>query len=427
MADNIQSKSRRKYKRNRRGKGEGSVRLRNGSWHLQYRDAEGKLKSTKLCDKDDVHFSATCDAVKKLADERIAEVLAAANRNGNGEKSDMRVVDFWKEIYLPWAKEINPKVNEPNLRPSTLAGYEQIWGQHLQDHFASVTLRQYRTPTATQFLTDLAKTQGRNTIAHIRSLMSGIFTRAVKRGYLDVNPVSNAGVDGKTARPKKTQHYSLKEALLILAALSDYIECQLVMALSFFWGLRPSEIRGLQWEDFSNESSDSCAVCKDGDWSIEVAHVHVRRDIDKMGNVTGLKTDESEQPLPLMVPIAMPLQLWREQCGNPTEGWLFQTKNGTPKDLRDMVRTIIRPTLIANALKWKGLYAGRRGAATMLLQLTGNALASQQLLRHKPGSGVTARHYLKAIPEALLAGTRLVEGAVEKALTESKMLSAATK
>jgi hypothetical protein len=53
----------------------------------------------------------------------------------------------------------------------------------------------------------------------------------------------------------------------------------------------------------------------------------------------------------------------------------------------------------------------------MLLQLTGNALASQQLLRHKPGSGVTARHYLKAVPEALLAGTKLVEDAVEKALT----------
>jgi hypothetical protein len=52
----------------------------------------------------------------------------------------------------------------------------------------------------------------------------------------------------------------------------------------------------------------------------------------------------------------------------------------------------------------------------MLLQLTGNALASQQLLRHKPGSGVTARHCLKAVPETLLAGTQLVKDAVEKAL-----------
>ncbi|PWT79013.1 MAG: hypothetical protein C5B59_00445, partial [Bacteroidetes bacterium] len=167
---------------------------------------------------------------------------------------------------------------------------------------------------------------------------------------------------------------------------------------------------------FSYGASDGCDVCKEGDWDIEVAHVHVRRGIDKAGNVTGLKTDESEQPLPLMVPIAMPLQLWREQCGNPSEGWVFQNKSGNAKDLRDMVRTVIRPAVLSSKNKWRGLYAGRRGAATMLLQLTGNALASQQLLRHKPGSAVTARYYLKAVPEALLEGTRLVEQEVEKAL-----------
>jgi len=33
---------------------------------------------------------------------------------------------------------------------------------------------------------------------------------------------------------------------------------------------------------------------------------------------------------------------------------------------------------------------------------------------------VTARHYLKAIPEALLAGARMVEDAVSKALSEPK-------
>jgi integrase len=205
--------------------------------------------------------------------------------------------------------------------------------------------------------------------------------------------------------------------LLILAALADYVECQLIMALSFFWGLRPSEIRGLRWEDFCDSSSENCSVCREDDWDIEVAHVHIARAIDKQGNVTGLKTDEAEQPLPLMIPIAMPLQIWREQCGNPSEGWVFENKNGNPVDLRDWVRTKIRPALRANKLKWKTLYSGRRTSATLLLQLSGNALASQQMLRHKPGSAVTARHYLKAIPEALLAGTKLVEDAVEKALS----------
>jgi integrase len=420
----IQPKSRKKYKRNRRPRGEGSVRLKNGAWHLEYKDAEGGRKSRWLCDKDNLHFSATCPAVRELAAQKLKELAPASNGNGNGQKPDMRIIDFWEGVYLPWAREINPKVGEPNLRPSTVAGYEQVWRQHLGEHFAFVTLRAYETPTATEFLTSLAKTQGRNTINHVRSLMSGIFSHAVAQGYVRLNPITGASVLGKTARPAKTGHYSLRESLSILAALADYVECQLVMSLSFFWGLRPSEIRGLRWEDFCDGSSENCPVCKEDDWDIEVAHVHIRRAIDKQGNETGLKTDEAEQPLPLMIPIAMPLQIWREQCGNPTEGWLFENKNGAPTDLRDWVRTKIRPALATNKLKWKGLYAGRRGAATMLLQLTGNALASQQLLRHKPGSAVTARHYLKAVPEALLAGTKLVEDAVEKALSEPKMLSA---
>ncbi len=414
LTNTMQAKHKRKYKKNRRSAGEGTVRIRSGAFHLQYRDNDGVLRSTKLCSKDDVHFSVTCEAVRRIADQRLAAILLVTHPEK--VQSDCRVSEFWSDIYLPWAAEINPKVGEPNLRPSTLEGYKQIWAQHLKNHFSDVRLRDYKTASATAFLTHLARSQGRNTIAHIRSLMSGIFTRAVKRGYIEINPVSNAGVDGKTARPKKTGHYSLKESLSILAALADYAECQLVMALSFFWGLRPSEIRGLKWEDFCEEPSDKCAVCISGDWEIDVAHVHVRRAIDKLGNITGLKTDESEQPLPLMIPVAMPLHIWKEQCDSPSSGWLFQTKNGTPANLRDWVRTKIRPALRANGLNWKGLYAGRRGAATMLLQLTGNALASQQLLRHKPGSGVTARHYLKALPDALLAGTKLVEEAVQKAL-----------
>ena len=419
--EELDAESTRKYKKGRRPRGEGSVVLKHNAWHLRPHKVviDGqKVTSVKLCNKDDLHYSAVCPAVRELAKQKVEE-LKRASSDGTEPKADMPVADFWNDVYLPWGNEVNPKVGEANLRPSTLNGYEQVWNQHLKNHFGSVTLSKYKTVTATEFLTTLAKTQGRNTIMHIRSLMSGIFTRAVKRGYLEANPVSNAGVDGKTAKPAKTGHYSLRESLSILAALADYTECHLVMALSFFWGLRPSEIRGLRWEDFCFEPSDDCSVCQDGDWEISCAHAHVRRGIDKKGNVNALKTDEAEAPLPLMVPIAIPLQVWREDCGNPIEGWLFQTKNGTPADLRDWVRTKIRPTLIVKGLKWKGLYAGRRGAATMLLQLTGNALASQQLLRHKPGSAVTAKHYLKAIPEALLAGAKLVEAAVEKALNEA--------
>jgi integrase len=269
-------------------------------------------------------------------------------------------------------------------------------------------------------LTELAKTQGRNTLNHIRSLASGIFSLAESTGYINVNPWSGAFSRLKTKAPAKTRHYTLKEVLAILTALDEHPECRLVMALAFFAGLRPGEIRGLRVEDFTSETSEKCPVCQEEQWDISVAHFHVRRNIDKAGNTKALKTPESEGPLPLMVPIALALHEHLIACGNPTSGWLFATKNNTPADLRDWVRMRIRPALKAHSIEWKTLYADRRGAATLLLQLSGNALASQQLLRHKPGSPVTARHYLKAIPEALLRGTQLVEQAVMDAMKENE-------
>jgi integrase len=349
--------------------------------------------------------------VKSLAAARLAELQPKTG----GAKPDIPIVEFWNEVYVPWAKEVNPRVNESNLRPSTLAGYEQIWGRHLRPAFGNRTLKSWTAVDGSDLLTNLAKNVGRNTLHHIRSLASGIFKHAVSTGYISSNPWRDSHHRGKTMAPSKTRHYTLKEVLAIIAALEDYPDCRLVMSLAFFAGLRPGEIRGLKIEDFVAEASDKCPVCIEEEWDISVSHFHVRRNVDKNSNVTGTKTPESEGPLPLMLPIALALQEW---IGDRTSGWLFPTKRDTPMDLRDMVRTKIRPTLRAKGIQFKTLYAGRRGAATLLLSLTGNALASQQLLRHRPGSSVTAKHYLKAIPEALLRATALVEAEVLKAMKE---------
>jgi hypothetical protein len=39
--------------------------------------------------------------------------------------------------------------------------------------------------------------------------------------------------------------------------------------------------------------------------------------------------------------------------------------------------------LAKKKLTWKGLYAGRLGAGTILVNLTGSLVAAQELLRHK--------------------------------------------
>jgi integrase len=306
-----------------------------------------------------------------LADEFMQTVNAGLGPN----IQDITVSDFWRETYQPFTVE--------NLRHSTVYGYRQVWSQHLEKHFGTTTLREYRTHMGSAFLTKLAKTLCRSTVQHIRSLASGIFSHAVNLGLIESNPWHDVKVLGRSKAPKDTAHYTLEEAENIISALVDHVDCQAIMALACFTGLRPGEIQGLRWSDIEE------------DW------VHIRRSIVR-GKEGELKTANSLASLPLIAPVKIPLALWRQKAGD--------NERVFPRDLKTLVKFIIAPTVRAKKLEWKGLYAGRRGAATVLTELTGDALAAKELLRHS-NIGVTQQKYVKKIPEALLRGMKLLEAA----------------
>src|SRR5947209_18801391 len=113
-----------------------------------------------------------------------------------------------------------------------------------------MTLQSYRTHVGSSFLLSLTKTQGRRTLNHIRSLASGIFTHAINEGRLESNPWHDVRILGKVKAPEGTAHYTIGEVEDIISALVEHVVAQLAVALSFFVGLRPSEIAGLNWEDF---------------------------------------------------------------------------------------------------------------------------------------------------------------------------------
>jgi integrase len=155
----------------------------------------------------------------------------------------------------------------------------------------------------------------------------------------------------------------------------------------------------LKWEDFD----DDC--------------VHIRR--AAVHGVEGTtKTPESVASLPLIDRVRLFLNLWNEKCGTPKEGWIFCNERGNPANLKDMVRRTIRPAVEAKGLEWKSIYAGRRGAGTAIIGLTGgNYAAAQELLRHKHMT-TTLQFYKKQTQEALSEGVKALEAALKpKALT----------
>jgi integrase len=405
---------------------DGSLYAVGNTCYLKYyiiADGRRVHKTIQLCKRSDVHdwwkkrgkwgFSSavrnlqreTMDKIR--ADVKAAEAAALAPAP-SATPGDMRIVDFWETRYLPHIEEILPLTEQPRKKPSTVRGFKQIWNQHLKAHFGTETLRDYEPYQGTDFLQSLTSTQGKATLKHIKALGSLIFKRAVIERRIKVNPWHDVEMPEDAIESEATKHYTLAEVEDIISALVDHVDCQLVMALACFLGLRPGEIAALRWEDFDADS------------------VHIRRSIVR-GIVGTPKTRESLASLPLLAQVRIPFTLWRRKCGNPTEGYVFESKNGTPVDLHNLIARVIKPHVegktkcipcdripTASGVAWKSLYAGRRGAATAIIEVNnGNLAMGQALLRHK-SQITTATFYKKPVtPETLRNGVKLLEAAAK--------------
>jgi integrase len=374
----------------------GRIYEASGKFYVQYRvvvNGKRVQRSHYLCAKDDRHRSKTDGSVTLLRDEHMLGVNAQqAEQSPN---RDMRVVDFWEKVYLPYCEEIVQLTGKPRKTPSTVRGYKQIWRQHLKSHFGNLTLQEYSPHMGTAFLDSLTGGQGKATLRHIKACATSLFNRAVNKQHVKVNPWHDVQMPDDAVESAPTLHYTVEEAEDIISALVERVDCQLIMSLACFLGLRPGEIAALRWEDFDEEN------------------VHIRRSVVR-GIVGTPKTKESIASLPLIDRVRIPLELWRQKSPD-TSGWVFPSVNNTPIDLHNLVARIIRPALDAKEIVWKGLYAGRRGAGTAIIALTnGNAAVGQALLRHKNMS-TTLTFYKKQIPAAdLRAGMKLLEAEVAK-------------
>jgi integrase len=344
-------------------------------WYVQYyatKDGSRKRVSHMLHARDKQHKTAKSEPLLDLRDAHMLEV----NKGSLTATTSMGVVEFWDSIYKPHV--------DKNKRASTASGYDRIWDQHLKDHFAGYSLGEYRTHFGTSLLNGLTATLGRRSLQHVRSLASGLFSHAVNLGYLAVNPWREVRITEKVREPEPTDHYSLAEAEAVMKALNGKLEAQVIFALAFFQGLRPSEISGLKWEDFA-----------DGWLSIQRAVVH--------GVVGDTKTAGSKARIPIIQPVAGLLAMWHEKSGKPDAGWVFRTRKGKPRDMNAYARG-----LKAKVAGWKGLYSARRGCATALVELTGDVLAAQGMLRHS-SMATLFEHYKRDTPEATVAGMKLLE------------------
>jgi integrase len=228
------------------------------------------------------------------------------------------ICDFVERIFLPWV--------EQHKRPSTAKGYRDIWEDHVKPLAGHLWLKDSRTYHVQGWLNQIgAGKLSRNTLKHIKSVISGIFTLAKQQDYFQgENPARETAVNPKAAEPEETYAYGLEEIQTILSLLPE--PAATAFAVAAFMGLRHGEIQGLLWENY-----------RDGE-------MFVSRSIWN-GRVTEPKTRKGRAPVPVIRQLAERLEMHWLRAGKPQTGPIFRNAAGKPLALTGVVNRVILPAL----------------------------------------------------------------------------------
>ena len=326
-----------------------------------------------------------------------ADIVTEAERHmatvNSGTMSAERIVtitDFAEHVFLPWI--------EQHKRPSTAKGYRDIWEDHLKALCEAVWLKDTRTFHVQGWLNQIAVAGklSRNTLKHIKSVISGMFTLAKQQDYFcGENPTRDTAIDPGAAEPQETYAYSLEELQTIISLLPE--PAATAFAVAAYMGLRHGEIQGLLWENY-----------RDGE-------MYVSRSIWN-GRIGEPKTRKGRAPVPVIRQLAERLELHRLRCGNPQTGPIFANAVGKPLALTSVVNRVILPALNrceqcgkaelnhpradheykrdGRIPEWHGWHAARRGLGSNLYRLGVPDIVIQRILRHA-NVCTTATYYIK--------------------------------
>jgi hypothetical protein len=234
--------------------------------------------------------------------------MATVNSGTVPAERIVTIGDFVERVYLPWIEE--------HKRPSTAKGYRDIWEDHLKPLSEQVWLKDTRTYHVQGWLNQIgAGKLSRNTLKHVKSVISGIFTLAKQQDYFQgENPARDSAVNPKAAEPQETYAYTLEEIQVILSLLPE--PAATAFAVAAFMGLRHGEIQGLLWENYH-----------DGE-------MYVSRSIWN-GRISDPKTRKGRAPVPVIRQLADRLEIHRLRYGSPvTNGTLESNSSVEPSTIQ---------------------------------------------------------------------------------------------
>jgi len=343
------------------------------------------------------------------------EFVELVNGSSKVAEACSTIGQFVESNWLPFVQE--------HRASSTVTTCTYYWTHLLKPYCGSKLLRDFTTEQAEKMLHEIGRhhpEMRKATLHKLRSILSGIFKRAISQGCRPgYNPIREVTAP-KGLPSRQTYAYTQEEIFQMLGTI-PHETTRVIIALAGYCGLSKSEIQGLTWEAYDTEN---------GEIKILSGVVNGKRGDPK--------TEARKEAVPLIRSVRELLDLYRLRLGNPTTGVMFATEIGTPLCLHNLFTRQIDPILNAcvecgkirkkhqpadhefsrrlDRVEWHGWHALRRGCGTNLAELGVPALTVQKILRHS-NVATTMKYYIKTRKDAVAAGMDRMEEEIRRVET----------
>jgi integrase len=251
-------------------------------------------------------------------------------------------------------------------RYSTRKSYESILKRHILPQWGNAPLAEVKKPLKVeQWLKELKHSP--KTKSNIKGLLHRIFEYAMKWEVLEIqrNPMQLIEIKGVTKRVRKKIVLTVEQYHALLVELPYHIQVMVMIAMCL--GLRISEIRALQWQDFDLNRR-----------ILTLARSIVGRYIWNGG-----KTGASEDEVALDSSLVSVLEDWQKRCVPTAEGWLFANFDTQRPVHGDVIqKDYLRPAAEKVGLHGVGWHTFRHSYRTLIDDVGTPLGVQQRLMRH---------------------------------------------
>ena len=283
----------------------GSVQEKNGRFYfvINLYDANGKRKIKWIS------TGLTVRGNKRKAESMLREVLLhydetgelPTGRGGTYEKVDAKTakplplplqpVNKSEMLFLDYLNEW-VQVHKASIQPATFISYNRMITGRITQYFEPLGLKLCEvTPQVLDEFQEKILLEGytTNTVIHYHAIFGKAFKDAVRKDYLETNPML------KVDRPKKNSfrpNFYSKDEVQQLLEVSQDDPLHLCILITAYYGLRRSEVLGLKWDAIDFEAN-----------TLEVKHIVTQASIDGkkvLVQADRAKTKSSLRTLPLV-------------------------------------------------------------------------------------------------------------------------------